>query len=200
MSLALDISHIGESLVAELLNNQAIKEKIKDLAKLSSLPKEAKPNVPISNDSDPMHRIDVLITGEDNSLTAIEVKFGTTIITPGAYCARYLSNTTDGSTKGNMINKLIEGVTIENQKIEKKWVLLVRNKKIRKKLSSSAKLGATSKELWEKMCKNCCIVSLEDLLLGVEEDVFETAVKKCLTPLKSFHEDWEVSLSVPSGL
>ena len=31
MSLALDISHIGESLVAELLNNQAIKEKIYDL-------------------------------------------------------------------------------------------------------------------------------------------------------------------------
>ncbi len=157
MSLALDISHIGESLVAELLNNQAIKEKIKDLAKLSSLPKEAKPNVPISNDSDPMHRIDVLITGEDNSLTAIEVKFGTTIITPGAYCARYLSNTTDSSTKGNMINKLIEGVKIENKEIEKKWVLLVRNKKSEKSFHLPQNLGQQVKNYGRKCVKTVAL-------------------------------------------
>lgn len=201
MSLALDISHIGESLVAELLNNQAVKEKIKRLAGLRSLPKKAEPNVSIDNKSDPMHRIDVLITGEDGSLTAIEVKFGTTITTPGGYCDRYLSNTSDDSTKGNMINKLIDGeLRFENKKINPKWVLLVRKKIIERKLSSFTKLGKKNRELWDKMRATCCIISLEDLLLGVKEDVFEKAVQNCLSPQKSFHEDWEISLSGQSGL
>ena len=202
MSLALDISHIGESLVAELLNDQDVRTKITKLADLSSLPIKAKPNVSIGNKSDPMHRIDVLITGtgKDRPLTAIEVKFGTTITTPGGYCNRYLSNTSDDSTKGNMINKLVEGVKIGDKKVEKKWILLVRNTEIKKKLSSSTKLGKKNRKLWEKMRKTCCIISLEDLLSGVKKDVFENAVTKCLTPEISFHEDWGISLSGPPGV
>ncbi len=198
---ALELAHIGEALVAKLLCNDAIRKNLKDLVKEKiKIPDSfvAIANKSIDNYSDPMHRVDVLISDGKN-LTAIEVKFGTSIVTPGGYCANYLSNASNGN-KGNMINKLIEGrLLVDEVNVNREWILLVRNGEIKGKLQTPTRLGAANQSLWNNMLNTCTIISLEDLLVGVETDVFESAVQNCLNPQQSFHEDWKISIR-PSNL
>ncbi len=164
-------------------------------------------NQSIVNDSDPMHQIDVLLqpSEEDGSkLTAIEVKFGESIVTPGAYCKRYLSQKSEGN-KGNMINKLIDGeLEVEIGKVKfivgEKWILLVRNNSIKGKLEKKTALSDANRILWQNMRDNCIIISLEELLVGVEISVFEDAVTNCLKTENSYHKAWNIAIMASSQM
>ena len=201
MGIALDITHIGEALVAYLLkNNEIVQNNFKEL--LGAGVKAAWANKPIDNDSDSMHRIDVLVNTDKTKYIAIEVKLGTAITTPGAYCTRYLSNG-DNDKKGNMLNKLASGnLMVEKENIEKKLILLVRSNQIKDKLTTEkCRLGEKNKKLWEKVIANtnCMIISLEELIAKVSPKDFNKAVNACIKS-DNYLEEWGINLSGPSGV
>ena len=199
MGIALDITHIGEALVAYLLeNNETVQNNFKKL--LGAGVKAAWANKPIDNDSDSMHRIDVLVKSDKTKYIAIEVKLGTAITTPGAYCTRYLSKG-DNDKKGNMLNKLASGrLTVDNQEVQEKWILLVRNDQIKGKLTpKKCRLGEKNEKLWKEIIKNCTIISLEDLIVGISPDDFNEAVSRCIKS-NNYSAEWGINLSALSGV
>lgn len=201
MGIALDITHIGEALVAYLLeNNETVQNNFKKL--LGAGVKAAWANKPIDNDSDSMHRIDVLVKSDKTKYIAIEVKLGTAITTPGAYCTRYLSKG-DNDKKGNMLNKLASGnLRVKTKDIEKKWILLVRSNQIKDKLSTEkCRLGEKNKKLWEKVIANanCKIISLEELIAGISPKDFNKSVNACIKS-DNYLEEWGIKLSGPFGV
>ena len=199
MGIALDITHIGEALVAYLLeNNETVQNNFKKL--LGAGVKTAWANKPIDNDSDSMHRIDVLVKSDKTKYIAIEVKLGTAITTPGAYCTRYLSKG-DNDKKGNMLNKLASGrLTVDNQEVQEKWILLVRNDQIKGKLTpEKCRLGEKNEKLWKEIIKNCTIISLEELIVGISPDDFNEAVSRCIKS-NNYSAEWGINLSAPSGV
>ena len=199
MGIALDITHIGEALVAYLLeNNETVQNNFKKL--LGAGVKTAWANKPIDNDSDSMHRIDVLVKSDKTKYIAIEVKLGTAITTPGAYCTRYLSKG-DNDKKGNMLNKLASGrLTVDNQEVQEEWILLVRNNQIKGKLTrKKCRLGEKNEELWKEIIKNCTIISLEELIVGISPDDFNEAVSRCIKS-NNYSAEWGINLSAPSGV
>ncbi len=201
MGIALDITHIGEALVAYLLeNNETVQNNFKKL--LGAGVKAAWANKPIDNDSDSMHRIDVLVKSDKTKYIAIEVKLGTAITTPGAYCTRYLSKG-DNDKKGNMLNKLASGrLTVDNQEVQEEWILLVRNNQIKDKLSpKKCRLGEKNKKLWEKVIANanCKIIFLGELIAGISPDDFNEAVSRCIKS-NNYSAEWGINLSAPSGI
>ena len=196
MGIALDITHIGEALIADLLkNNKEVQNKFKKLF-FDVEVKEACANKPIDNKSDSMHRIDVLV----NKYIAIEIKLGTTITTPGKYCKSYLSKG-DNNNKGNMLNKLASGkLTVDNKKVQEKWILLVRNNQIKGKLTrKKCQFGEKNEKLWEEIIKNCTIISLEELIAGISPDDFNEAVSRCIKS-NNYSAEWGINLSAPSGV
>lgn len=208
-NFALEITHIGEKLVAVLLRNKQIQGKLKKIiadkkgGKCITLPDSinTEDNVPIVGQNDPMHRIDVLLTGKvENSKVnpvAIEVKLGTTIDTPGKYCKRYLSNRSN-CERGNMIRKLMDDelhvcVDKVSVQIQKTWILLVLSSKIKGKLENpSSQLGEYNQKLWKEMCGKCIVVALEELLSDDLKEDFEAAVTTCITPTppSKFYDMW----------
>ena len=199
MGIALDITHIGEALVAYLLeNNETVQNNFKKL--LGAGVKTAWANKPIDNDSDSMHRIDVLVKSDKTKYIAIEVKLGTAITTPGAYCTRYLSKG-DNDKKGNMLNKLASGrLTVDNQEVQEEWILLVRNNQIKGKLTrKKCRLGEKNEELWKEIIKHCTIISLEELIAGISPDDFNEAVSRCIKS-NNYSAEWGINLSAPSGV
>ena len=106
-----------------------------------------------------------------------------------------------------MLNKLASGkLTVEFEKetreIEKQWVLLVRNDEIRTKLATETpRLKKENYVLWFDTIghKNCTIISLVDLLKGIDKADFNKAVKKCISS-NDYCESWGIKLSDVSGL
>ena len=208
MGIALDITHIGEALVAKLLQDQEIQKvfwgiyraKFKDQDVFKII--EIIPNADIEN-GDPKHQIDILLLGEKEAI-AIEAKLGTSLRIPSSFYKAHLTKEFDfDNKKGSMIQfftKRINDIKLKdrNHQLANGWVLLVRKNKIKECLSKN-NFKDNKKVEWENMLDSCVIISIEELFAGISPDDFNDAVRRCIKS-NNYSAEWGINLSAPSGV
>ena len=207
--MALDITHIGEALVAELLKeNETVQKNFKRLYDADINVTKAMPNADIEN-GDPKHQIDILLIGEKNAIAfaiAIEAKLGASLKSPSSFYKAHLAKEFDfKNKKGSMIqffSNCINEIKLKDREsiaLAEKWVLLVRTNKIKDNLNKNNFIDKEKIERWGKMLNSCTIISLVDLLKGIDKADFNEAVKKCISS-NDYCESWGIKLSGVSGL
>ena len=200
MELALDITHIGEALIAYLLeNNKKVQENFKRLYDADINVTKAMPNADIKN-GDPKHQIDILLIGEKNAI-AIEAKLGASLKSPSSFYKAHLAKEFDfKNNKGSMIqffSNCLNEIKLKDREsitLAEKWVLLVRTNKIKDNLNKNNFIDKEKIERWGKMLNSCTIISLVDLLKGIDKADFNEAVKKCISS-NDYCESWGIKLS-----
>ncbi|MEA4863720.1 MAG: hypothetical protein VB042_10480 [Victivallaceae bacterium] len=204
----LDITHIGESFVAQLLRREEGKKAFLDLCAEQDFDYKVDMvdyNVPVTVDDksgDEKSEIDIaLISG--NTCTAVELKLGNSIVMPGQYCARYLSKPYDGSGdkfKGNMISILARypsmiDIKLRNSQADKcitvnfPWILIVRDEDVRQNLIGKTSLGAENKTKWDCMISHCTIISLQELLKSIDRKKIDEMIDNCIRPKNNDYLD-----------
>lgn len=220
MSFALDITHIGEALVAELLTiNDSVKKNFEKIYwkiykkrfpdENISIPNQVKaiPNADIEK-GDPKHQIDILLLLDENQkkAIAIEAKLGKSHKSPSSFYNAHLEKECCfEKQKGSMIQfftnnmKEIKLKNNNESEILSLWVLLVRSNKIRDALIKNNFKNKEKHEFWGKMLCSCCIISLEELLEESDREDFNEAVKKCIST-EDYLQSWGIKPSGPSGV